>query len=206
MTQTAAPGVGAGIPGYRVGEWIIDPSHTEVSFRIRHTLIWLRGRFLDVTGTIVTPENPLESSVSARIAAASFTSNLEKRDNKIRFMEEFLWSAKFPEITFTSAGMTAAGDDRNFTLTGDLVVRGITKRIVLPLVLEGVAWSKLYGTRAGFTSRITLDRRDFLDVKRRIPIESTVPLSDENNMLGFAMEVDLQIEAVLSTDQGDYTW
>ncbi|MCF2435726.1 YceI family protein [Streptomyces thinghirensis] len=64
------------VPGYITGTWAIDPSHSDVSFTVRHLGVSkVRGRFDGVEGEIVTAEDPRESSVSVTIEAASVNTN-----------------------------------------------------------------------------------------------------------------------------------
>jgi polyisoprenoid-binding protein YceI len=63
MTQSANS---VTVPGYLAGTWQIDPVHTEVSFSVRHMMVSkVRGYFTEFDGTIVTAENPTDSSVTA---------------------------------------------------------------------------------------------------------------------------------------------
>ena len=56
------------IPGYVAGKWAIDAVHSDVSFYVRHLGVSkVRGHFANFEGTIVTAENPLDSTVSAVI-------------------------------------------------------------------------------------------------------------------------------------------
>jgi enoyl-CoA hydratase len=42
------------IPGYKAGTWIVDPSHSEVSFSVRHLMISkVRGKFGSFSATIL---------------------------------------------------------------------------------------------------------------------------------------------------------
>ena len=52
--------------------WTIDPKHSLVELSVKHMMFTtVKGRFADVTGTIVLDEaNPANSSVTAEIAAA----------------------------------------------------------------------------------------------------------------------------------------
>jgi polyisoprenoid-binding protein YceI len=60
------------IPGYLAGTWKADPVHSEVAFSVRHLMISnIRGRFTSHDVTIVTGENPRDSSVTATIDLAS---------------------------------------------------------------------------------------------------------------------------------------
>ncbi len=50
--------------------------------------------------------------------------------------EEVLASARFPTIKFRSVSITnvqKSGDQRSFTLNGDLTLRGVTKRVAFPV-------------------------------------------------------------------------
>ena len=47
------------IPGYVVGTWDIDASHSTVGFSVRHMMVSkVRGYFRDFSGEIVTAEDP----------------------------------------------------------------------------------------------------------------------------------------------------
>src|ERR1700675_4116929 len=120
MTETAVE-----IPGYVAGTWTIDPVHSEVSFVVRHMVVSkVRGRFDRFEGTIVTAEDPLESSVEAVIEAGSVNTNQEQRDAHVR-SADFLDVDNHPQITFRSLAVRPVGD--NFLVDGDLSIRGVTK-------------------------------------------------------------------------------
>ena len=78
------------IPGYRVGTWVIDPTHTEVGFSVRHLAISkVKGKFEQFAGTFVTAENPLESTVEANVEVASINTNQADRDGHLRTNDFF---------------------------------------------------------------------------------------------------------------------
>ena len=55
MTSTTA----VQIPGYVVGTWDIDASHSTVGFSVRHMMVSkVRGYFRDFSGEIVTARGP----------------------------------------------------------------------------------------------------------------------------------------------------
>ena len=68
------------VAGYIPGTWSIDQSHSEVGFSIRHLMVSkVKGRFSEFSGTFVTGENPLESSVEASIVLSSIdTGNADR--------------------------------------------------------------------------------------------------------------------------------
>ena len=68
MTETTT----VEFPGYRVGTWQLDASHSEVHFTVRHMMISkVRGTFGVKSATFVTPANPLETTVTASVDVTS---------------------------------------------------------------------------------------------------------------------------------------
>ncbi|CAL9522899.1 Protein YceI [Actinosynnema sp. ALI-1.44] len=147
------------IPGYIAGTWAIDPVHSDVSFVVRHLGISkVRGHFDTFEGQIVTAENPLESSVTAKIETASINTKNEARDAHVR-NEDFLDVEKYPELTFTSTGVRANGE--GFIVDGELTLRGVTKTVELELELNGFGDGFEGAKVAGFSASTEISRKDF---------------------------------------------
>ncbi|WP_309110649.1 YceI family protein [Saccharothrix sp.] len=147
------------IPGYIAGTWAIDPVHSDVSFVVRHLGISkVRGHFDTFEGQIVTAENPLESSVTAKIETASINTKNEARDAHVR-NEDFLDVEKYPELTFTSTGVRANGE--GFVVDGELTLRGVTKAVELELELNGFGDGFEGAKVAGFSASTEISRKDF---------------------------------------------
>ncbi len=119
------------IPGYVAGTWTIDPVHSEVSFVVRHMMVSkVRGRFDKFEGTIVTADEPLQSSVNATVDLSSVNTGAPDRDNHIR-SADFFEVESHPTMTFRSTGLRRGGDD--FLLDGELTIRGTTRPVTLKL-------------------------------------------------------------------------
>jgi polyisoprenoid-binding protein YceI len=145
------------IPGYVSNTWVIDTAHSDVSFQVRKLgFINVRGRFDDFEGTIVTAENPLDSTVNAYIKTASVTTKNKTRDTYVR-NDDFLKVEEYPAITFTSTRVRPDGD--NFLVDGDLTIRGITKQVTLSLKRNG--FSVDGGPLAGFSAYTEISRSEF---------------------------------------------
>src|SRR3954463_7070895 len=116
--------------------WKLDPSHTLVEFSAKHLMITtVKGRFTDVEGLIHADEkDATKSSVEATLKAASIDTRTDQRDNHLR-SGDFLDVEKFPEITFRSTRIE--GSRKEFKLTGDLTIRGVTKPVTLDVTFEG---------------------------------------------------------------------
>lgn len=167
-------------PGYVPATWTIDPSHSEISFSVRHLgLARVRGRFDKFSGQIVTAENVLDSTVSVAIDAASIDTNDSGRDAHVRG-EDFLDVDNHPEWTFRSTGIRAEDDD--YVVTGELTVHGVTKQVELTAELGGFATGPSGATTIGISAATKLDRRDF-------------GVGGAPGVLGNDLKIELEIEA-----------
>ena len=121
------------IPGYQPGTWVIDPTHSEVSFSVRHLMVSkVRGRFARFSGELVTGTDPVDSRVEAAVDLASIDTNSEDRDADLR-SPDFLDVERHPSLTYRSTGVRAEGD--GFVVDGDLTLHGVTRSV--PLALGG---------------------------------------------------------------------
>jgi polyisoprenoid-binding protein YceI len=140
--------------------WKLDPTHTSVEFSVKHLMIsTVKGRFADVEGTVTVPGDAVgDATVEVVIKAASIDTRNEQRDRHLR-SADFFDVEQFPELTFTSTAIEGSKDE--FTVTGDLTIRGITKPVTLEATFEGQGKDPWGGTRMGFSASGKFDRRDF---------------------------------------------
>jgi polyisoprenoid-binding protein YceI len=118
------------------------------------------GRFKDFAGTIVyDPKNPVAGSVEFTVQTNSIDSRNEGRDNALR-SEEFFHVEKYPTLNFKSARVAAQNAD-TLLVTGDLTLRGVTKRFTIPVKVLGVNRVGELGLLAGFESIFVINREDF---------------------------------------------
>jgi len=177
------------IPGYVVGNWTIDPVHSEVGFTVRHMMVSkVRGKFNTFGGDIVTADNPLQSSVTAEIDLSSIDTNNADRDNHIRSADFFEVDAN-KVMTYRSTALRVDGDD--YILDGELSLKGVTKNVPLKLEIGGFGPDPYGGTRVGFTATGELNRSDFGVDFNAVLETGGVVVSDKVNL-------HLEIEAVLN--------
>jgi polyisoprenoid-binding protein YceI len=169
------------------GTWNIDPSHSTVGFTVRHLMISkVRGRFGTFSGSLTIGEDPLQSSVQATVDLASVDTDDEGRDTHLR-SADFFNTESHPEMTFASTGVKEKGDD--YVLLGDLTIKGVTRPVEFDLEFEGVSPDPWGGTRAGFTARTEINRKDW-------GIDFNMALETGGVVVGEKVKIEIEIEAV----------
>jgi polyisoprenoid-binding protein YceI len=142
--------------------WKVDPAHTNVEFAARHLMITtVKGRFTDVTGTVKSDDSdPAMGEVDITIASNSVDTREPQRDAHLR-SPDFFDVENFPTLTFRSKRVEGAGGGDEFSLVGDLTIRGVTREVVLHVRSEGRVKDPWGGERAGFSATTKIKRSDF---------------------------------------------
>lgn len=154
---------GALVPGAALATtYKVDPEHTSVTFRVRHLLTYVTGRFDRFEGTITfDPAQPDQTKVLGAIDVASVNTNVEERDTDLR-SRRFFDAAQYPKITFVSTGVSDLDATRkNGKLHGRLTIHGVEKPVVLEVSYLGEGKDPWGNRRAGFSAHTTINRKDF---------------------------------------------
>jgi polyisoprenoid-binding protein YceI len=164
----------------------IDPAHSSVSFRVKHLVGKVSGRFTQYTGTFnYDPAKPQATTAEATIQATSIDTGITKRDDHLR-SPDFFNVQKFQTIVFKSTGVTDVQGSQA-KLQGTLTMHGVTKPVVLALDVSGVAKDPMGGQRAGASATTRVNRNDFAVGP------STGPMS---GMVGSDIEITIDVEGV----------
>ena len=165
---------------------VIDRVHSDASFQVRHFVSNVRGRFTDFSGTIVADAaKPEASTVELTIKTASIDTDQPNRDKHLQ-SADFFDVEKFPEITFKSTSVKAAGKNK-FDVTGNLTMHGVTRQVTLPVTYLGSVGAGK-DAKHGFETTTTINRKDFGIVWNKA-------LDNGGYMLGDDVTVDINIEA-----------
>jgi polyisoprenoid-binding protein YceI len=168
------------------GAWEIDPGHTDVAFIGRHFMVTkVRGRFTDVTGTVVIASHLDDSTVEVSINMASVESGSEARDTHIKSPELFDVE-QFPTATFRSTAVEWRGISG--VVHGDLTIHGVTRQVPLAVTFEGYVRDPWGGDRGIYSATTTVDREDF-GISWNVALEAG----------GLLVSKDIQIEIDLET-------
>jgi polyisoprenoid-binding protein YceI len=166
--------------------WKVDPTHSELSFSIRHMVSRVRGQFDTWTGTIIADPNDWNAaSVEVVAQASTIDTNNERRDEDLRSPNHFDAEAN-PTVTFKSTKVTRFAGD-SVQVAGNLTIHGVTKPVVLRGHFNGMTGAP-GKRRAGFEAETTINRQDFNMTWNRI-VEGSSILGDE-------VKIEIDIAAV----------
>ncbi|MFD7137734.1 YceI family protein [Streptomyces sp. NPDC059894] len=171
------------------GVWTVDPAHSTVGAVAQHLGISsVRGRFTQFSASVeIAPDDVTKSRVEAVIRADSIDTGNGMRDTHLR-SADFLDVETYPEITFRSAGLTAAGPDR-WTVHGELGMRGVVRPVDLDLAYLGTGADPWGGVRAAFRATAELHREDFAMNYNQV-VQAGIAA------IGTTLKVELDIQAV----------
>ena len=143
-----------------MGDWQLDPYHTQVEFAAKHLgMMTVRGHFAEVSSVAdIDPDHPEASSVEVTIQAASIRTHNETRDNDLR-SSNFLEADKFPTMTFEHQRRT--GGHGPLVLTGDLTIKGTTRPVALQVVKYGEFNDPMMGHRIAYSASGQINRKEF---------------------------------------------
>jgi len=145
-----------------MGDWQLDPYHTQVEFSAKHLgMMTVRGYFDEVSAVAdIDPANPEAASVEVTISTASIRTNNGIRDNDLR-SSNFLEVEKYPVMTFKSTSVQTV-DSNHFTLNGDLTIKGNTRPVSLAVTRYGEFNDPgMMGHRISYGAQTKINRKDF---------------------------------------------
>jgi polyisoprenoid-binding protein YceI len=144
-----------------MGNWQLDPYHTQVEFSAKHLgMMTVRGHFAELSTTAdIDPDQPTTSSVEVTIQAVSIRTHNETRDNDLR-SSNFLEVDKYPIIVFRSTSVEPSGPDQ-YTMTGDLTIKGNTRPVVLRVLKYGEFNDPMMGHRIAYSAQGQINRKEF---------------------------------------------
>ncbi|MBL9038077.1 MAG: polyisoprenoid-binding protein [Archangium sp.] len=168
--------------------WNIDPVHTHVGFSVKHLMVsTVRGQFKKYAGTLnLDPKDFTKSSFAAQIDVASIDTENKDRDAHLR-TNDFFDAANHPLITFTSTRIEAKGGSE-YTMWGDLTIRGVTKEVPLAVEFNGTAKSPFGTTVFGLSARGSVIRKDF-------GVSFNAALETGGVVVGDKVNLEIELEA-----------
>lgn len=143
--------------------YTLDSTHTQVQFNWNHLGLSNPGASFDnVTGTLLwDAADPTRSSVEVSMPVDSVDTHVPVLDAEFK-SAKFFDIGRFPNVTFKSTQVERVGLGNRYTVTGNLTAHGITRPVVLDVVLNGVGQHPMFKAPAlGFEATTRFNRSDF---------------------------------------------
>jgi polyisoprenoid-binding protein YceI len=140
--------------------WKIDPTHSEVKFKVKHLVVsTVTGHFNNYVATAETPGDFSDAKIAFEADVDSIDTKNAQRDGHLK-SPDFFDAAQFPKLTFVSKSFKKKSGNE-FELVGDLTIRGTKKETKLDVVYNGTV--KGFGgvDVAGFEITGKINRQDF---------------------------------------------
>ncbi|AYO57184.1 hypothetical protein CO230_03005 [Chryseobacterium sp. 6424] len=136
-------------------KWNLDPTHSEITFKVRHMMISnVKGEFKTFNIELESEDDTFKNvKVTAKIDTNSINTNNTDRDTHLK-SAEFFNAETHPEITFKA---TSLSND----VTGTLTINGVSKPVVLDVDFGGINVDPWGQTKAGFSFEGKIKRSDF---------------------------------------------
>lgn len=141
-------------------QWNLDPSHSEIGFKVRHMMISnVSGLFTKFAATLETEGDDLTTAKTTFVAqTSSINTGSEQRDGHLR-SADFFDAENHPELTFKSNKLEKNGEQ--YSLNGDLTIRGKSHPVKFDVEFSGLNKDPWGNTRAGFTISGKIKRTDW---------------------------------------------
>jgi polyisoprenoid-binding protein YceI len=141
--------------------WKVDPAHSEIQFKVKHLMITtVTGYFrkYDILVETETEDFNTASGIEFSADINSIDTNNEQRDTHLK-SDDFFNVQAYPELKFVGKKYESSGDHAK--LHGDLTIRDITKPITLEVEFGGTVVDPWGQTKAGFTVKGKISRKEF---------------------------------------------
>jgi polyisoprenoid-binding protein YceI len=141
--------------------WKLDPTHSEVQFKVKHLMITtVTGYFKKFDLEVETESDDFTTASRIEFTADidSIDTNNEQRDTHLK-SGDFFNADEHGQLKFMGRKYEQAGDAAQ--LHGDLTIRGVTKPITVKVEFGGIVVDPYGQTKAGFTVEGKISRKEF---------------------------------------------
>ncbi|WP_347158101.1 YceI family protein [Pontibacter chitinilyticus] len=143
-------------------KWKIDPTHSEVQFKVKHLMITtVTGYFQKFDLEVETEGDDFDTASNIVFTADidSINTNNEQRDTHLK-SPDFFDAQNHDKLKFVGKSYEKTGDDEG-KLHGELTIRETTKPITVNVEFGGIVVDPYGQTKAGFTVSGKINRKDF---------------------------------------------
>jgi polyisoprenoid-binding protein YceI len=143
-------------------KWSVDPAHSEIAFKVKHLMISnVRGVFREFDATVYTADKDfLSAKIDFWMNPSSIDTGEKKRDEHLK-SADFFDVEKNKKIMFISDSFKKSGKDNLYNLSGNLTIKGVTRKIKLDVEFGGIMKDPYGNEKAGFTINGKINRKEW---------------------------------------------
>jgi polyisoprenoid-binding protein YceI len=160
-------------------KWTIDPTHSEITFKVKHLMIsTVTGQFKKFNLEGETETNDFNTAQKMEFTADvdSIDTNNEQRDAHLK-SADFFKAEEHPQVKFS--GIQYEANDNEGKIYGNLTIAGTTKQVTLNVDFGGIVVDPYGQTKAGFTVTGKISRKEFGLTWNTVTEAGNVVLSDD---------------------------
>lgn len=141
--------------------WKLDNLHSNVKFTVTHLVISeVDGSFKTFDGSISTTKDDFsDANINFTVDVASINTDNTSRDGHLKG-DDFFNAETYPKMTFKSTSFKKKSGNQ-YTLTGDLTIRNVTKKVTFDVKYGGTAKDGYGNTKAGFKATGKINRLEY---------------------------------------------
>jgi len=145
---------------YAQDNWIIDKSHSSISFAVDHLVVSeVIGSFNTFSGAMaMNGEDISTAKISGTVEVKSVDTKNSQRDNNL-VSSEFFDSATYPEIKFESTSIKKIKDN-SYLMKGNLTMKNVTKPVEFELIYKGTV-TFMRQIKTGIKAVGKINRKDY---------------------------------------------
>lgn len=144
------------------GEYVNDPLHTSVTFRIKHLgFSYYAGRFNTINAQLtLDPDNLSQTRLTASVDISTIDTNSDHLYNSVQ-QTGYFHTSQYPIAEFTSTCIHPRSDN-TAQMLGNLTIKGVTRRVAWDVELVGHGKNPFSGKYVvGFHATTTIKRSEW---------------------------------------------
>lgn len=170
------------------GIYELDKTHSTVQFAVRHVGVSsFRASFGEIDARFALEHGSAKLEASAVVGSVSIVDPPEFREHVVRG-DDFFAGDAHPLLTFRSTSIELDADGRA-TVSGDLVLRGISAQVGATGTYVAPTEDPFGGTRVGLELEATIDRRTW-------GMGWQMPLPNGGDALGWEVAIAAHLELI----------
>ena len=145
-----------------ITKWMIDPAHSEVSFKVKHLMISnVKGVFKEFKGSISTAGGDLiAQDIEFSLNPASIDTGAADRDAHLK-SADFFDIEKYTSLSFKGTSVKKGDEPGTYVLNGDLTIKDVSKPAKLNVEFGGKMKDPWGNEKTGYTLSGKINRKEW---------------------------------------------